>query len=249
MSHVISYSLFNDCRWPFEFGFYLRGIYLNARMNALIYPEWETWLFVSSPVYKKYEDFLTSLPISFIHITSESPRCEAMLHRMLPAFHAGVDHLICRDSDAITTYREACSVHRWLKSGKSAHMILDNPAHGGMMGGMVGFKTEKIRQRFSSFESLIEGFDLSWHGSDQHLLNMRIYPYIKDDVYLDKDPIKHPVDLPGVDKKYWESDLTCRFIGAPGACDMELLRFFKRHDPNNYDDFEKEFRHILYWAQ
>lgn len=249
MKKVISYSLFNNCRWNFEMGFYLRGIYFNARMNALIYPEWETWLYVSSPVYNKYEDYLKRLPIAFIQIVSEAPRCEAMLHRMMPAFHPEVTHVLCRDADAITTYREAGSVNRWLKSGKSAHMILDNPAHGGMMGGMVGFKTDKIRTHFKSFNSLIEGEDLKLHGSDQHLLNMRVYPRIKDDVYIDKDPIKMVAELPGVDKKYWESDLCARFIGAPGACDMELLRFFKRHDPKNYDHFEKEFSGLLYWAQ
>lgn len=200
---VVSYVIFRGEETDL-FRFYEMGIDYNSRMNKLIYPDWKT----------------------VIHKTNTVARCEAMLNRLKPLWWEGVTHVICRDLDSITTYREAQSVQRWINSGREAHGMNDAPAHGGMhlMGGMCGFKPKRIIERYKTFEELIEGFDLTKHGSDQDLLMQRIYPLVFDSMYFEKD-IPHTTDNP-----LWESELCSRHIGSAGFNEMETIRFLKRNN-------------------
>lgn len=242
---VISYSIFRgEGKQNFEFQAYLRGIYFNARMNRLIYPEWITWTHIESSVYKQYEDYFlwlaNNLGIKFFRVGA-SEFCTMMLYRIALCFYElPISYIICRDSDAITTLREAQSVQRWIQSGKDAHVIHDNSAHGGLMGGMVGFKADAIRKHFAIFSDLIKGFDLRKHGSDQHLMNQRILPLVKDSLYTDVFPKEDRSN------RLWESNLCCSFIGSAGFNELETLRFFRKFD--NKDRGEKEFKDILYFA-
>lgn len=263
---VISYSLFGDPS-SFEFPFYLRGLYFNARMNALLYPGWSTCVAISETVKEKYLPMLMKMPTRYISVFPDAPMCESMLWRMAPIFWKEgspvVTHVICRDTDAITTYKEAQAVQEWIDSGFSVHGITDNPAHSlPMMGGMVGFRVEHFKQLFpqwTSFEEMIKGQDLRNRGSDQDFMMKKIYPKAKDHmmghffdgcrekVYYTKNLVSNQIQ--GVDTRLWESNLTCRHIGSPGIVDMETLRFFQRFDKTDYSAFEKEFSNVCYWAQ
>jgi hypothetical protein len=241
---VISYSIFRAPCEKFEFMAYLRGLYFNARMNALIYPEWKTVVFVQNSVYDKYEEYFLGLPIHQVNVLGEAPLCEAMLWRMKPVFDEDVTHVLCRDADAITTHRESVSVSEWVSSNFAIHAILDNPAHSGLMGGMIGIKTYAIKGRmFKNWNDMIRRWNLTKRGSDQHLLNQDILPSLKDSVMWAKD-LKSVTS-----SKLWESDLTCRHIGSAGVVEMETLRFFKRFDKTDYSEFEKQHSDILYWAR
>lgn len=250
---VISYSIFKDCPdWLFVF--YLRGLYFNMRMNRLIYPGWhmdiccgKSSISVFDILPKKNIGSWIENSICINLMDDKKSRCESMLWRLTPIWDSDCEYLICRDADAITTYREALSVKRWIESGKDAHGMNDSPAHGGLhlMGGMCGFKAEAIRKHFPTWKSLIEGYDLSQHGSDQQLLMDRVYPLVKDSFYFDPSP-DSPTDNP-----LWESQLTCRHIGSAGVVEMELLRFFERHDPDNdkFVEFEKTNPDLFYWRK
>lgn len=259
---IISYALFGDPN-SFEFPFYLRGLYFNARMNRLLYPEWTTLVTMDTTVSNlKITPYL--LDFLKINIFNPAPRCHAMLWRMNPIFYNKVTHVICRDADAITTYREAQAVQEWTDSGLGFHGITDDPAHTiPIMGGMCGFKVDRFKQLFPeypTFTDLLGKDNLKDHGSDQNLLMKKIYPKAKSDmmghffkgcsekVAAVRNSV--PPKLPGVNPKLWESNLTCRMIGSPGVVDFELLRFFKRFDNNpKFDSFEKEFPEIFYWAR
>src|SRR3990170_5838387 len=132
--NVISYSLFFDCP-HYLYRFYVDGIDYNKRMAELIFKGWT--FNVESP--------------------TDRPRCESMLWRLKPCWMEGVERVICRDLDSLLTYRDFKSVERWIESGKSAHGMNDNPAHGGLplMGGMLGFKADVLRNNFATFEDLI----------------------------------------------------------------------------------------------
>lgn len=256
---VISYSLFGDPD-SFEFPFYLRGVYFNARMNRLIYPEWHTRILYDTSLAVYLAGFLdilhTKLDASFDSPNSigrQIPdKCRKMLWRMFPVFADCVTHVLCRDADAITTYRESKSVERWLKSGMGYHGMNDDPAHGiPLMGGMIGIKTDHFKRDFPEFESwnhMIGDSKLANHGTDQDLLMKKIYPRIgAQNLCWDRNPI------PARDNKLWESDLTCRMIGSPGVVDFELLRFFKRFDPkgesinNELRKLSPDVRKHFYW--
>jgi hypothetical protein len=244
---LICYSLFNGKKEKFEKLAYIRGFYFNVRMNRLIYPDWNTYLAIDKSTYDQYKSLFDNLNI-IINVFGHTPQlCEGMLWRMYPIWAEGVSHVLCRDSDAITTYKEAQMVESWLQSGKGAHAIHDNPAHSGLMGGMIGFKTETVRNHYGSWVELLHRHDFTKHGADQNLLNERLLPKIKNDIHWNITWVD--IEIPRVNKKLWESNLTCRHIGSAGVVEMETLRFFKRFDTTDYSDFEKEHSDICYWAR
>lgn len=263
---VIAYSIFGNPK-DFEFKFYMRGLYFNIRMNRLIYPEWTTWVMMENNVYEKYENFFLLLNGKFgvkLFRAGTGQLCEMMLWRMWPLFfELPITHVLCRDADAITTYKEAQAVQEWIDSGLGFHGITDNPAHSlPMMGGMIGFRTDHFRQTFpqyKSLEDLTKRWNLTQRGSDQSLLMSDIYPKAKDNMmghFFDgcREKVKITTrsvqnQIPGVDPKLWESNLCAFFIGAAGVNDFETLRFFKRFDKTDYSDFEKEHSDICYWAK
>ena len=266
---IISYALFGDPN-SFEFPFYLRGIYFNARMNKLLYPGWDTWVHTTHTIrsdYKEFFDGLMDIANVGISLGNEAPKCEAMLWRMIPLFTpkavALPTHVICRDADAITTYREAQAVQEWVNSDLGFHGITDDPAHTiPILGGMCGFKTDVFHTTFpeyNTFAKLVAGANLKDHGSDQNLLMKKIWPKAQRNMMghffqgckVDVAKVRNSVSnqIPGVDPKLWESNLTCRMIGSPGVVDFELLRFFKRFNPNPaFDEFERKFPQIMYWV-
>lgn len=274
---LISYSIFgidkvtDDNR--FEFHAYLRGLYFNSRMNRLLYPDWTTHIEADAATYdsrfRGYFDMMVSELGVSLHVNEETaPLCKAMLWRLRPLFTQGVTHLLCRDADAITTYREVQAVQGWLERGRDFHAITDNPQHQlPTMGGMLGFKTAKFAQLFpwKSWDEMIQSCaaDFSEYGSDQDFLLFVLYPVLRDFMhghFLDGSQSDYGVGLaefqipqltlPGVDPRLWEADLTARHIGGAGFIELEALRFFKRFDAQSakFTGIEKQFPQVFYWA-
>jgi len=256
----LSYSLFGDPN-SFEFPFYLRGLYFNLRMNRILYPDLKSVVAIqrgllAEPLINDIEDLFPELSI-IREMTS--PRCESMLWRMKPLFE-GLD-VICRDTDSVSTYREACCVYGWIDSGLPFHAMNDNDAHTGLMGGMVSFNSREFREAtgFNSFAQMVEGLDLTKHGSDQNFMNKHILPKISNNLLLHMDkgagcqalvtqPI--PQSHPRVARKLWVTDLISRYIGSAGVIDFELLRFFKSVETSgDYMRFESKHSKIFYWAR
>jgi hypothetical protein len=260
---LISYSLFNSPVDTAERNAYIRGFYFNCRMNNLIYPDWRTHLEVEAAVYFQFKNLFDWLvENNNLHLTINDynpPLCVGMIWRMKPIWSADVTHILCRDSDALTTYREALSVQEWIESGYAVHALHDNPAHGGLMGGMIGINTSKFKALtgFDSFEQMIDGYDLSKRGSDQNLLNQRILPKVQNDVIFrggsGVSHLLHPINfqgnLPGVEQKYWTSNLCTAFIGSAGFNELETIRFLRDTDIYNwkYISIEKEFAQLFHW--
>lgn len=262
---LISYSLFNAPCEPFEKMVYIRGFYWNSRMNNLIYPDWRTHLEISYPLYAEFSELFLWLKENnnlSIMVNGDDPAlCEGMIWRMKPIWTQDVSHVLCRDSDAITTYKEAQYIQSWLESGVAVSSIHDNPAHSGLMGGMVGFDTASFKAltQINSFDELISNRDLSERGSDQHLLNTDVMSKLRANPphFLPPFVSNYPKDfswprgktLPLVDERLWESNLTCRHIGSAGVVEMETIRFFKRFDEYQwkFDVIEKQFPKLFYW--
>src|SRR5690242_16369320 len=120
MSKKICYSLFNsEGTQNFEKLFYIRGFYWNCRMNAFVMPDWITHLEVSHGIYSEFKglfDWLVANTNLSLNINDNGPkRCEGMLWRMKPIFDQNITHILCRDSDALSSYREALTVQKWLE--------------------------------------------------------------------------------------------------------------------------------------
>jgi hypothetical protein len=258
---VVSFSLFGDPS-NFEFNWYLRGVYLNLRMNRILYPEFSNSIRVSKTVNSDFVSAMWALfPNTEIVCEEPAPRCESMLWRMKPIFEPNATHVICRDLDSVSTYREALCTYEWLNSGMPYHGINDNAAHGGLMGGLVAFRSEDFKRDtgYKSFDQMIRGQNLSKHGSDQNFLNKYIHPKIKHGLMMHKlegagiEAKVTKTEVPAIgpiDKKLWLSDLISRYIGSAGVIDFELIRFFRSVDPNpELDAFEKKFKDTMYWQR
>jgi hypothetical protein len=256
MSKLISYSLFSHpSAESFERLTYIRGAYWNFRMNNLIFPDWRSHLEVDNETYLEFNelfDWLVENNNLSLQVNEHNPElCASMLWRMKPIWTIDVSHVLCRDADAITTYKEAQYIQYWLERGVAVCSIHDNPAHGGLMGGMVGFDTAafKALTQINSFDELISNHDLSQRGSDQHLLNGEILPKVKNDLCTYNGLTPLIKQLPLVSDRLWESNLCCRHIGSAGVVEMETIRFFKRFDIYQwkFDVIEKQFPKLFYW--
>lgn len=259
MSKLICYSLFNNpANEKFEKMAYVRGFYWNARMNNFLYPDWRTHLEVQEELYLEFQELFDWLVENnnldlVVNKYGRPQLCEGMLWRMKPIWTIDVSHILCRDTDAITTYKEAQYIQDWIESCKTVSAIHDNPAHSGLMGGMVGFETAgfKALTQYDSWRGMIDGyeFDLSVRGSDQHLLNKLSSKLLTETIVYNPQWTQPRFSVPQVDPKLWESNLVCRHIGSAGVVEMEILRFFKRFDEYNwkFQVIEKKYPNLFYW--
>lgn len=166
---------------------------------------------------------LESLPISGI----------GMLWRMLPIWENDNDYVFCRDLDSILTPRQMKYVLSFLKTNNNIHNIHDNKHHSGLMGGMCGFKSQSIRDRYDSFKNMISSYntDISFwsnKNTDQLFLN-QILKLTDRRLFLNhsQNTNKHDrisdhkncvdVQISGVDNDVIDKgDDYCNYIGAVG---------------------------------
>lgn len=194
--NAISYALFTkpdgSVGDTYDFNTYLRGLMLNIRLNRLIFPGWDTVIHVNqSNPFMYFFNELEKLPNVRIVICEDAPLCKAMLWRMKPIFEvqAGAwkyEHVICRDTDAPTIYKDAQAVGYWMTKNKAVHAITDSDSHSHpLMGGMCGFKpalfTSIVNVR--TWDDLIRlgnaySFDFNRKNSDQDFLIRMIYPLV-----------------------------------------------------------------------
>ena len=199
---AIVYSLFGyDREKPdncFSFDSYLIGLMLSIRFNRLVYPEWQTVLETEKATYAAFEPlfhYLKERGILRIELNTNGAKlCEAMLWRMKPVFWTNAfgkwefSHVLCRDLDSLSTYRDAQAVQTWVTNDKAVHAITDSVSHDvPMLGGMIGFRPDHFtaKANIKSFTELMNkcngnGIELSIKGSDQTFLNGIIYPLIAE---------------------------------------------------------------------
>lgn len=266
----ISYSIFGfgkkeeNC---FDFNSYLRGLWINIRLACCVYPDWNVHICVDENSYEKNKELFNKLEkYATIKILPEEPLCKSMLWRLLPIFEHNVERILCRDTDSPLTYREAQMVKEWENTPKVVHAITDSISHNiPLMGGMIGL-SQHFRDRFQNLESILDGRDYTIKGSDQDTLNAKIYPIYA--AHGTESIIQHYMlgmpntflsgyrntfidePLPNVNEKYRQTNDTCGHIGAAGWYEAPTLKFLKTIDDNRheYEEFEKEYKHIFYWA-
>lgn len=237
---IISYSLFRGPD-PLAELFYVRGFFFNVLINSIVYPDWKTLVHIDRYIDEKYYNLFKLLIIDHgIRVVIEdgdATHCMKMLWRMKPIFWPDVEYVICRDTDALTSMREADAVNKFVSySGVAIHGISDNRAHSiPLMGGMSGFRCQAMRDKYESFDQMIAlGNGIDKHGSDQKFLNDVVYKDFSNDMMMQfGESSKHLED-----KWLWHvandlgprshpSDLCTSFIGAAGCNEMETLRYLR----------------------
>lgn len=270
---AISYSLFGWNRVTpencFSIETYIRGFYVNMRINRVLYPNWITILNIdhetyNSP-YKDLFDYLWSHGwIKVIKSPDNEMLCKAMLWRLKPVYsytHPEWDytHVLFRDTDSIGTYREAQAVTQWIEEDKTIHCITDSISHNiPFMGGMTGVRPGYFNERFGvntwdELMQLAKGIDFNQKGSDQTFLNRYIYPRCADSSTenfvlgmvhnLPEGNGRHysipDIEVPGVDVNHKSLNDCCGHCGSSGYYEPPMLKWLKNIDPNR-----EEYREI-----
>lgn len=282
----ISYSLFGygearkaNC---FDFNSYLRGLMINIRMNRLIYPGWKNVLHTDAFTFNEFKQLFENISDLEVIVCLDAPLCLAMLWRMMPVFEANKDntwkytHVLCRDLDSPTTYREAQAIEAWIQKDTAMHAITDSVSHNlPLMGGMIGINPRYFTERVArSWYEMINKAKDSYHiinweqkGSDQTFLNQFIYPHVGNkgtesitqhyvlghgNTFLSDWHNTIPdLELPGVDLEMKESNSVCGHIGAAGFYGPPMFRFLQKHAEKFIDLLaaESHYPTIFHWTQ
>lgn len=290
MSRAISYSLFGyekgrqkDC---FSFESYLRGFHINIRFNRIIYPEWITVLNLDEETYnspyKPIFDWHAERGYCELIIRESGALCRNMLWRLETVFEYihpewKYSHVICRDLDSISTYREAQMVQEWVNEDKAIHCITDSVSHDiAMLGGLCGFRPGYVNdilgvsshpdQVFDKLMAKGKDINFSIKGSDQkflmdHLYNTPLAQHATEHFIIgryrdrkEENGRHYRVDETlniGVPEKFKETNLLAGHAGAAGFYEAQTMKFLYWSDPHKEDYYELEtmkgFEQIFYY--
>jgi hypothetical protein len=191
---VISFSLFKapeswEQAMETNHQKYITGIKNNLELISKFYPDWFVYLYhdgcFSEELVKQFSEYKNLVPI-----LAKDFGISAMQWRFLPHDDEEVELFISRDLDCRITEREAVSVHEWIESGKSLHVMRDHPHHNYfILGGMWGMRRipefnmmESIKQwNFSkNYNNENNWFDKWW---DMHFLDDVIWIKFHKSIY------------------------------------------------------------------
>lgn len=164
---------------------YLRSL---VRAHYAVYPDFLLWIYHDDRAMEfKYFKVLERMQerglLKLIYMGLSEALCKSMMWRLLPIWNLGVDIVLCRDLDALSTPRERRAIDKWIASGKAVSALHDSESHSSaaLMGGMVSFQCQWMRNHFASWNDFVGkatqfDIDLSQHGADQRLLNALVLP-------------------------------------------------------------------------
>jgi hypothetical protein len=278
---AVSYAIFGYNRHmqnSYQFDTYMRGLWVNFRVNRVLYPGWKTIISTDDESYNSHKDlfdYMSTHGAWKLENKSVDSLCGAMLWRLRPAFIGfqewAYTHVICRDCESIGTYREAQMVQEWITEDKTLHCITDSISHNiPMMGGMVGFRPAYLSQRmgvntWDQLMALNPGIDFNRKGSDQDFMNRIMYPKLADSatehfILGMKQTIpptggRHyevpDIEVEGVDPIHKSLDDCAGHVGASGFYDPPMIKWLNETDPHRdeYSDIERQFPQICFWRK
>jgi hypothetical protein len=170
MKGAISISLYGDGAK------YSVGALENARLAKTIYPGWVMLFHVDKghPVIPK----LLAEGAEVIEHEKE-PGSGGMFWRFYTADDSRFTHTIIRDADSRLNVRDKAATDAWIESGKSLHVIWDDPWHKNrkIIGGAWGIKNKSFEQ---IEKACVEWPDHSTYGDDENFLDAVIWPKFAD---------------------------------------------------------------------
>lgn len=153
---IISYCLYG------KKDIYNKGAIINCTIAKEIYPEWEIWIYISSPSdiqESVYNELLSMNNVKIIDMNDLDKSMGLMLWRYIPAFCINnVELFITRDLDSrLDNKRDIYAVKKWIESDCKFHIIRDHPAHSKIhiMGGIWGVKGGLLKYK-TIFEKYLE---------------------------------------------------------------------------------------------
>ncbi len=177
--NIISFSLYGDLP------IYCEGALSNIDLAKIHYPGWVCRFYVDDTVPNLVLDKIAATGAELIRVTVPSlGPMYGRYWRFWVAADPNVDRFVVRDVDSRINPREKAAVDAWIASGRSFHLMRDNPWHvkrvlSGMWGGL-GSSLPRIATLIDEWGRYDE-----W-GQNDHFASEILYPLMQGD-YLCHD--------------------------------------------------------------
>jgi len=240
---IVSYALFTN--HP-EYGhrpLYWQCIPGVVRAHHNLFPGWEMRVHhdssVDQPCGALLRGYADAGLVTLRYVEENVATCRSMLWRMRPCWDADADYVLCRDIDSLPSVKDRLAVEEFIASGMVVHALGDNPAHAGLMGGMIGFSSTFRKDfPFKSWDDFVGSYndsDFPMHvpsgGPDQILINRTVAPYFSHETlirnYSGRDydgPATLPSDIS--EELATQSRALTPYLGAAGFDVAEAVRVF-----------------------
>lgn len=192
--NIVSYSFFRHAASNYESERCgeARGVFFVNFLRALVRAHhfcWGGWqlrihhdgLAMQFPYFRALQIMQARGLLRLVDCGPAETLCGSMLWRMKPVWEDETEYVACRDVDSLPMPRDRRMVEEFVRSGKSAHAILDSESHSGpYMGGMTAWHAPTVRQTLPGVESWTQfmrakpvgvEIDFNKHGADQKHLN------------------------------------------------------------------------------
>jgi GR25 family glycosyltransferase involved in LPS biosynthesis len=185
-------KVFSFCIYGDDIKYYL-GLRENVRIIREFYPEFHIFIYVG--IYR-LQEFLDSLKNEFSQnthfIDTETDGVLNMVYRYMPILTENAAPIIIRDADSEINERDRWTIDDFLNDTTSRYtvqVIRDHYYHKSRItGGLTMFKRDInkeiktiLRDLFIEYKESKESIK---YGSDEKLLNERIWPIIKNDIIV-----------------------------------------------------------------
>lgn len=175
---IISYALWGNNP------LYNKGILINIEQAKKYYPEWccRVYCDPNSPAFKE----LNCEVIPFEPLSQNGQYSWTNLMKRYYSAASDMDYCIFRDADSRLNDREAQAVNEWMRSGKSLHVMHDDPAHyrWSIGGGMWGIKGNCLKNIVELSNNWLKGREIVTDKQlaiDEVFLHEIVWPMFQND--------------------------------------------------------------------
>jgi hypothetical protein len=186
MNKIISFCLYGDK------DLYCLGLIENINIINEKYNDWKIYVYYNN-IPNNILSILKNKENTYLfECNYNGYKWEGMFWRFFPIENENIDYFLSRDTDSRISEREINLVNQWILSGKSFHIIRDNPSHKiEILGGMFGINLKKFKElstknNFKNINYYKEQYYNIYNKNierqpDQIFLSKVIYPIIKND--------------------------------------------------------------------
>lgn len=185
-------NAFSFCIYGREQPKYHTGLLENIQLASVHFPDWQVVVYVGSETPATYIRTLEVLPNVRVRLTGIVGHRNS-LYRFFAIDEPGVDLMMVRDADSRIHWKDRWAIHRFLESGKTAHIIRDHQDHStailaGLWGLRKGVLPRPIRDMVAEWVPEHAGSgdaaDPLGFGIDQNFLKLVLYPQITSDALV-----------------------------------------------------------------
>jgi hypothetical protein len=185
-------NAFSFCIYGREQPKYHTGLLENIQLASVHFPDWHVVVYVGSETSATYIRTLEALPTVRVRLTGISGHRNS-LYRFFAIDEPGVDLMMVRDADSRIHWKDRWAIHRFLESGKTAHLIRDHRDHStAILAGLWGLRKGVIQRPLRDLVAEWvpehagsgDATDPLGFGIDQNFLKLVLYPQITSDALV-----------------------------------------------------------------